>query len=241
MLVVGTTFAIIQVLVPGTSNKVENWWLLHIVPVQHFWFVEALFWVFVFIIPFELKRLFDNKIIVATVICLFILLALEQPYTKYFGFKGFIYLAPFFLFGMSMVRFKVRTLSVWQSLLGFTLLMFAVYFSVSDVDGRSFVGCIAGLFGCYFLLGLKLEVRWLAKIGIYSYSIYVFHVFFTAGSRIILKRLPEFYVEVDFLIGLILGIVGPIIVYFIAKRIPFGSLLFLGERGRKKMVIQEGV
>ncbi len=240
MLVVGTAFAIIQSLVPGTSNKVENWWLLHIVPVQHFWFVEALFWVFIFIIPFELKRLFDNKIIVATVICLFILLALQQPYSKYFGFKGFIYLAPFFLFGMSMVRFELRTLSVLQSILGFTLLMLAVYFFVNDVDGRSFVGCITGMFGCYFLLGLKLEVRWLAKVGIYSYSIYIFHVFFTAGSRIILKRLPEFHIEVDFLIGLILGIVGPITVYFIAKRIPFGRLLLLGEKGKKKTVTQGG-
>lgn len=238
MLIVGTAFAIIQSLVPGASNKVENWWLLHIVPVQHFWFVEALFWVFIFIIPFELKRLFDNKIFVAIVICFFILLALQQPYTKYFGFKGFIYLAPFFLFGVSMVRFEFRTLSVLQSLLGFTLLMLTVYFFVNDVDGRSFVGCITGMFGCYFLLGLKLEVRWLAKIGIYSYSIYIFHVFFTAGSRIILKRLPEFYIEVDFLIGLILGLVGPIIVYFIAKQIPLGRLLLLGEKGKKKTVIQ---
>ena len=241
MLVVGTAFASIQSLVPGTSNEVENWWLLHIVPVQHFWFVEALFWVFVFIIPFELKRLFDNKFTVATVICFFIFLALEQPYSKYFGYKGFIYLAPFFLFGMSLVRFEVRTLSVLQSFLGFSLLMFAIYFCVNDVDGRSLIGCITGLFGCYFLFGLQLEIGWLAKIGIYSYSIYIFHVFFTAGSRIILKQLPEFYIEVDFLISLILGIVGPIIVYFIANKIPLGSLLLLGERGRKKTVIQEVV
>ena len=234
MLVVGTTFAIIQYLVPGASNKVENWWLLHIVPVQHFWFVEALFWVFLFIIPFELKKTFNNKIIVAIVITLFILLAFEQPYTKFFGFKGFIYLAPFFLLGMGLVRFNIRTLPKIQSFIGFAILMTAVYLFVDDVDGRSFIGCVVGVFACYFLLGLNLEVSWLASIGIYSYSVYLFHVFFTAGSRIISEKLFDLPIELSFLLGVILGLLGPIFVHSVADRFSLTKLLLLGKGYRKQ-------
>jgi peptidoglycan/LPS O-acetylase OafA/YrhL len=233
MLVVGTFFAVIQSLVPGTSNKIENWWMLHIIPVQHFWFVEALLWVFVFIIPLEMNRLLNSKLVTALIIVSFIGLAVGQPYTKLLGFKGFVYLAPFFLFGMSIVRFNIRPLPVLQSFTGFVAIMTAVYFLTSEVDGRSLLGCVIGMFSCYFLLGLQLEARWLAQIGIYSYSIYIFHVFFTSGSRIILNRLFDTPIEINFFAGLLLGVFGPIVVYVIARKVPLGRFFLLGESVKK--------
>ena len=230
MIVVGTLFAIIQALVPGTNNKIDNWWLLHIYPVQHFWFVEALFWVFVLIIPLELNRLLNNRLVTVLTIAAFLALAVGQPYTKLLAFKGFIYLTPFFLFGMSMVRFKIPPLPVLPSLIGFIGIMAAIYFLTDGVYGRSLLGCVIGMFSCYFLLGLRLQVNWLAKIGIYSYSIYIFHVFFTAASRIIVTQIVELPVEVNFLIGLTVGILGPIFVYQVAVKTPYTSLGLLGQK-----------
>ncbi len=240
MLVVGTLFAIVQALVPGTNNKIDNWWLLHIYPVQHFWFVEALFWVFIFIIPLELNRLLNNKLVTSLIIAAFLALALGQPYTKLLAFKGFVYLTPFFLFGMSIVRFKISPLPKLPSLIGFLGIMASIYFLTDGVYGRSLLGCVIGIFSCYFLLGWKLEINWLARIGIYSYSIYIFHVFFTAASRIIVNKLFSVSDELNFVIGLLFGVLGPIGVYFFAKQMPFGQLLLLGERGRKKTIKQEG-
>ena len=230
MLVVGTLFAIIQALVPGTNNKIDNWWLLHIYPVQHFWFVEALFWVFFLIIPLELNRLLNNRLVTILTIAAFLALAIGQPYTKLLAFKGFIYLTPFFLFGMSIVRFKIPPLPVLPSLIGFIGIMAAIYFLTDGVYGRSLLGCVIGMISCYFLLGLRLQIHWLAKIGVYSYSIYIFHVFFTAASRIIVTKIVELPVEVNFLIGLTVGILGPIFVYQVAVKTPYTSLGLLGQK-----------
>lgn len=230
MLVVGTLFAIIQALVPGTNNKIDNWWLLHIYPVQHFWFVEALFWVFILITPLELNRLLNNRLVTVLIIAGFLALAVGQPYTKLLAFKGFIYLTPFFLFGMSIVRFKISPLPLLPNLIGFIGIMVAIYFLTDGVYGRSLLGCLIGMFSCYFLLGLRLKVHWLAKIGIYSYSIYIFHVFFTAASRIIVNKLIDLPVEINFLIGLIAGILGPVLVYEIAVKTPYTSFSLLGQK-----------
>lgn len=230
MLVVGTLFAIIQALVPGTNNKIDNWWLLHIYPVQHFWFVEALFWVFILIIPLELNRLLNSRLVTVLIIAAFLALAVGQPYTKLLAFKGFIYLTPFFLFGMSIVRFKISPLSILPSLLGFVGIMAAIYFLTDGVYGRSLLGCVIGMFSCYLLLGIRLKIHWLAKIGIYSYSIYIFHVFFTAASRIIVTKIVELPVEVNFLIGITVGILGPIFVYQVAVKTPYTSLSLLGQK-----------
>lgn len=230
MLVVGTLFAVIQAIVPGTNNKIDNWWLLHIYPVQHFWFVEALFWVFVFIIPLELNKLLNNRLVTCLIILAFLALAVGQPYTKILAFKGFIYLTPFFLLGMSIVRFNILPLPVLPSVVGFLGIMAIVYFSTNGIAGKSLLGCVIGIVSCYFLLGMKLEVSWLARVGLYSYSIYIFHVFFTAASRIIISKL--FYVpeEVNFLIGVLLGVMGPISVYFVTKKITLFRFLLLGEK-----------
>jgi len=53
MLFVGTLFALLQVLTPGTNSAVGAWYLLHIQPVAHFWFVESLFWVFLVVWALE--------------------------------------------------------------------------------------------------------------------------------------------------------------------------------------------
>lgn len=230
MLVVGTLFAIIQALVPGTNNKIDNWWLLHIYPVQHFWFVEALFWVFILIIPLELNRLLNSRLVTVLIIAAFLALAVGQPYTKLLAFKGFIYLTPFFLFGMSIVRFKISPLPILPSLLGFVGIMAAIYSLTDGVYGRSLLGCVIGMFSCYFLLGLKLSSTWLARIGIYSYSIYIFHVFFTAAIRIVIEKIVDVPVEVNFVFGLAAGLAGPIAVYLIAAKAAFAKLLLLGEK-----------
>ncbi|WP_334061772.1 acyltransferase family protein [Alteromonas genovensis] len=229
MLVVGTLFAIIQALVPGTNNKIEIWWLLHIYPVQHFWFVEALFLVFIFIIPLELNRLLDNKLVTIFIIAGFLALAIGQPYTKLLAFKGFVYLTPFFLFGMSIVRFKISPLPIFSSLIGFVGIMSAIYFLTDGVYGRSLLGCLIGMFSCYLLLGLKMEVTWLAKIGIYSYSIYIFHVFFTAASRIMINKASVLPIELTFIIGVAAGVFGPIFLSKSIKNIPYANFILLGQ------------
>src|SRR5690606_6901179 len=60
MLVVGTLFAVAQTYTPGANDAVENWRLLHILPVAHFWFIEAIFIIFMIMIPLEILRGFRS-------------------------------------------------------------------------------------------------------------------------------------------------------------------------------------
>ena len=128
------------------------------------------------------------------------------------------------------MRFKISPLPILPSLLGFVGIMAAIYFLTDGVYGRSLLGCVIGMFSCYLLLGIRLKIHWLAKIGIYSYSIYIFHVFFTAASRIIVTKIVELPVEVKFLIGITVGILGPIFVYQVAVKTPYTSLSLLGQK-----------
>lgn len=230
MLVVGTFFAFAQSLVPGTNNNVENWWLLHIYPVQHFWFVEALFLVFIFIVPLEIFKVLESKIVVLSVIAFFLLLSIGQPYPKIFAIKGFVYLTPFFLFGLFTVRFGLKTLWPMVSIALFLALMTTLFVLDTQLRGQSLIGCLVGLTSCYLLLGSKLSVPSLAKIGIYSYGIYIFHVFFTAATRIITGKVVELPTELDLVLGLSAGIIGPIFIYYIAQKIPYANTLLLGQR-----------
>ncbi|MFZ4625773.1 MAG: acyltransferase family protein, partial [Rhodoferax sp.] len=56
MLVVGTVFAVLQANIAGTHAVAMPWYLLHIQPVGHFWFVESLFWVFLVIWALECRQ-----------------------------------------------------------------------------------------------------------------------------------------------------------------------------------------
>ena len=69
----------------------------------------------------------------------------------------------------------------------------------------------------------------------------VFHVFFTAASRIIVNKLFSVSDELNFFVGLVAGILGPVFVYLIAKRIPLMSLLLLGEKENKKLLSRKEV
>ncbi|MDP2537244.1 acyltransferase family protein [Alteromonas stellipolaris] len=230
MLVVGTLFALVQSVVPETNNNIENWWLLHIYPVQHFWFVEALFLVFLLIVPLEIFKVLESKLAVLTVIAFFLILSVGQPYPKIFAIKGFVYLMPFFLFGLFAVRFELKTLWPMVSIALFLALMTTLYVLDTQLRGQSLIGCLVGLASCYLLLGSKLSVPVLAKIGIYSYSIYIFHVFFTAATRILITNNFSAGNVTGLTLGLISGILGPIIIFLILKNYKYLRFLFLGQK-----------
>ncbi len=230
MFVVGTFFAVVQSIVPGTNNSIENWWLLHIYPVQHFWFVEALFFVFILIVPLELTGVLNRKLGFVLIIGSFLFLSLWQPYSSMLAFKGFIYLTPFFLFGVYSVRFGLPEIDKNISIVAFLLMMIGLYLSEYSIYGKGIWGCLIGFISCYLLLKAKLEFAWLASIGVYSYSIYIFHVFFTAATRIGLSKFHFYQVESNLLLAITFGIAGPIIVYEIANKIPSLRLLLLGQR-----------
>jgi len=234
MLVVGTLFAVIQANTPSANSSVENWYLLHIMPYAHYWFLESLFLIFILIIPLEHFKIFDNKIFVLITFLIASLIYLSDFVYPWFSVSGAIYLLPYFILGMSVSRFSwTKELNkYWGVFLLIMIIALLVLWDsdASDVGKRSLFALIVGSVGCTAILITRVRILWLSIIGIYSYSIYLFHVFFTAASRIFLVEFGVQDTAMLFAAGLILGVGGPILVELLLNKYSFARLLFLGKR-----------
>ncbi len=229
LLFAGTIFAVLQSLTPGTNTGVDKWYLLHIIPVGHFWYVESLFLIFLFVIPLTMLKVLESRVGVLFVISIFMLLSLGQPYSPYFGFKGFVYLVPFFFVGFLIRRYLVGfTLSRIVAGSAFTIVLAsAVYFDYGSV--RSLMAMCMGTLLCISLYYLRLQVPILASLGHYSYSIFIYHVFFTAAARIMLEFAIDGYVFYKIIVCTFFGVVGPIILYRVFRNIAVLRPLAFGE------------
>ncbi len=223
MLVVGTLFALLQAAMPAFNQEIANWRLLHIEPVAHFWFVEALFWVFLLVWLLErsgcLRQLPGFALASAAALALY----LTVRGTRLLGIEGAIYLLPYFLAGPGVMRFGLwpRLENRWlQGALAALALLAVVSMGlpVPNPDRRTVWMLLAGLTLCGLCLSWHLEWRWLARIGSSSYAIYLFHVFFTAGSRMALEQAGLSIFPLQLALGLLLGLVGPIWIDSYASR-----------------------
>lgn len=234
MLFVGTLFAVLQALIPGTNSRVGPWYLLHVNPVAHFWFLESLFWVFLVIWALErwnLIRDVKGYLLALTLAC-----ALYLTVRGWFmlGIEGAIYLMPYFLFGLAFSRFALKPYltSAWVRWGLLILAIVAVIWMgmpVSNPDRRTVAMLAVGLSLCMLSLSLARVVPWLAAIGRHSYAIYLFHVFFTAAVRIALNLAHIKLLPIDILLGLAIGLAGPIVLDRVASRFKWPALLLLGK------------
>ncbi len=237
MLVVGTVFALLQALTPGANTSVGPWYLLHIKPVAHFWFVESLFWVFLLVWALErwnVMRSGSGYLAVLGGACALYLLVRGWPW---FGIEGAIYLLPYFLAGLAFSRFPIQAqLATPWVRVGLALLALGLVIlmglPVPNPDRRTLAMLLVGMSLCLLSLSWGLELAWLARIGRYSYAIYLFHVFFTAATRIGVHRLGIDNMWLDLLAGLLLGLAGPMLLDRVASRFKWPALLLLGKSSK---------
>lgn len=241
MLTVGTSFAVLQSIVPGTNDSISHWYLLHIIPVAHFWFVEALFILFIFVVTLEKLNIFSGGIKFLVVLLIVCSLYLSSFHYPYFAVNGCVYLAPYFLFGMGIQRYKIFTEVIFTTKLKLLLLIITitiyslVYVEVVTInESRSLFGLMLGFLSCITLYSCDFQSRFFAKIGCYSYSIYIFHVFFTASSRMFLTKIGIHQLEVIIILSAFCGIYGPIVMELILDKSCYARMFFIGKAPRMK-------
>lgn len=234
MLVVGTLFAILQTLTRGSSVLLGPWYLIHLLPVAHYWFVESLFWVFVLV--WALERLdfiaapAGFGLILASTCALY--LTVRGPH--WLGIDGAIYLLLYFFVGLAASRFSLRTfLSRAPARMVLTLLavgaVLLMGLPVPNPDRRTVLMLVAGVSWCLLLVSAGFVSRRLAWVGHYSFSIYLFHVFFTAFARLALTQLKVDELLFHILLGLVLGVAGPMVLERVVSRYRWPALLLLGK------------
>ena len=232
MLVVGTAFAVIQAGTPGTNNAIEDWRFLHLKPVGHFWFLESLFLVFLVLVPLEHFGVLNSRAGFFAVFLVACVADVARIGTPWLSILGAFYLFPFFLAGLYCTRFPLelknpRTLG--YLVLAIIVLVLIFFGSQFEESRRSPAALVIGMLSCLALYLTRPKLHWLAAIGFYSYSIYLFHVFFTAVSRIVLSKGGLTEIWLLFILGTLAGIAGPVVVEIIASRHNLSRILLLGK------------
>jgi len=241
---VGVPFSVLQAIGPGVNKDVGviDALLSFYIPVNHFWFLQAVFIIFMFVGLLEWRGLLPS------VTRLYLLLAfaagvfLLPPFAvDAFGINGAVYLLPFFVLGMighEKVNQIRQSLKVIGPLVFVLISLVLLYVAAVDreliVDRRSLVGLLVGCVSCMALLSSNLQARWLIWLGGYSYAIFLFHVLFAAASRLVLARLGVSAESLLVLGGVTCGLLGPVLLSSIFNRFTVTSVLFLGERAARK-------
>jgi len=236
MLLVGTFFAMLQSLTPGTHGGNYDWRLLHIIPVAHYWFLESLFILFMLTVCLDGFSILSTPGRCVGIWFGAVLLSAFVPTTNMFGISGAIYLFPFFLLGLACKRFDDKLKCVHALWVAVALLSFVLYLSYTNqaLPGRTALLAVLTSGGlCIALLHSHIQIRWLAWIGYFSFAIYLFHSMFSAASRITLLRLGVDSVAILFGSGMVLGILGPILASAILQRVPLGNWV-LGESSKRR-------
>ncbi len=148
-------------------------------------------------------------------------------------------LLPFFLLGCGILRFPARLFHpaiLAASAVGLALGVSAqqgAWFGElsSDSLARSMVPTLVGLTGNLLMVRWFPTVRSLAFYGSYAYTIFLLHVFFTAGSRMAVHRAGLGHPPLVFAVSLLAGINLPILAERWLNRRPILRRLLLGIPG----------
>lgn len=237
VLTVGTLFAVVQAMVPGTRDHVVDWHLLHIVPVGHYWFLQSLFLIFVLMSLAEKIGLADTPVGHACLFAASVVLYLSHPSFIWLGVAGMAYLLPFFLVGVALTRHGLSLpsprLPFAMAMVSASLVVMALWQSPApDADRFSPAMLALGLMLSLALWACPPRMAWLARTGDKSYVIFLFHAFFTAGTRIALQAMGIESLTLHLVCATLAGLYGPVLVERVLRDWPMGRSLLLGEPRR---------
>ena len=225
----------------GSPSKM---WQIYFLPYEHFWFLQSVFLLMLITLSISYKiesNDFSNNAWIGILVGSIVFITVERWRPDIFSAYKACYLATFFFLGLliqnlrwnddssPVLRNRNRLIIAASAVLSFIIGCIVIFNSTNDSIFYRFVQVIVGINVCLLMLISKLEIRPLAWIGEKSYAIFLFHVFFTAGARILFDNLIGIEVTIIlFAIGLFLGLIGPILANDIIMRSKFLSLILLG-------------
>ena len=234
LLFVGSAFALLRARTSGVTVDTDFLLRMHLTSNDQFWFLKALFWIFLVIVVLErlgaLRRPAGFAGVLAASAGLFIFW--KSP--DVFAISGAVYLLPYFLVGMALQRFALNGRGSLAVAGGALLIAAALSWSVFGQPENRFTIAAKLLWGCglgFLLMRSRMRNRWLAWIGRESFAIYLFHVFFTAATASALIAIGVRDVGVLLAAGLVMGVGMPMVAARVIRRSALLDLLLLGEKG----------
>jgi peptidoglycan/LPS O-acetylase OafA/YrhL len=219
---------------PGVNIPWQHWSTLHIIPDAQYWFSESLFLIFLSVMILESLNLLGDSRKFAIVLAMAAIAHLVISLPPLLGLWGANYLFPFFLCGLGCSRYqmaKSRFLPIYITifLLTSSYAIAGVLGFVPRSDRISIIALLLGVSSCFTLLASGWKNRTLAAIGCYSFSIYLFHVFFAASTRIFAHSMNFENASVLVFVATAAGVYGSILVEKLADRSALTRTLLLGK------------
>jgi glucan biosynthesis protein C len=243
LVIVSTLFFLMQNSVPGTNSKtgLGDIWTIYLFPYAHFWYIQGMFVVFLIIAALENANALSK---ITTAVGITFISALvyltDVVKTDFFGLSHVPFLLTFFLIGLILKRFYhlifKRTTIIVTSVIFVVAAAYQISIfntAMSDLVSNLltiFVGCSA----CIILINTGIQNKRLVWLGNFSYVIYLFHVFATAASRIILNKLHVDNDLIHLVCGLALGMAFPVILKLLVPDNTWLSVGLFGDKIKKR-------
>jgi glucans biosynthesis protein C len=243
LIFVSTLYLVSTLVIPDATGRMplQQIWRIYVFPYVHFWFLQAIILIFALVVALESLQLLANirryVIILAISMAAHLLMRLENASTAPFSAVHAIYLAPFFLLGLGANRFRtilLRPAVVWVSVACFlgvmTLHAITIAAHGQVAEPGTAIGLLIGVSGTLTLIYLFPHLKMLELLGAYSFAIYLFHPFFVAAARALLKHAQVTSTELGFLVGLAAGVLGPPALETALRGMTLPRRLLLGQR-----------
>lgn len=226
-------------------------WQIYVTPFLHFWFLQAAFVLSMSLIVLNAVTSIgrvcgvNQAIFNATFIGCIGLVGTASGLAHgihFFSISQAFYLAPFFMTGhvlgiLEKVWAKKLIANAPMLATGFLIALvllsvsIAMEYLVPPSGFRYSLAVFIGLGTAISLFIIKPSNRILAWIGGMSYSIYLFHVLFTASAQMFIRKIfPSVDIHYAYLPALAAGLVGPIVFQLFILKSAWLSWLVLGLR-----------
>lgn len=251
LLTVSTLFFVLQMVVPNTNDKpqLSEIFSIYLFSYAHFWFLQSIFCIFVVISLLEkagwLLTLRSYGLVFA--VALAASFAWEL-FSNLFSLDRAVQLFPFFLLGLGLYRFSERLITRRNVIIMAVVLAILVgidqayLFALVELDESDLavVGTALGLAAISLLIARRFYFKPLAWLGYFSFEIYLFHVFGTAGARIGLNKLQVHDLWLVFTVSMALGLLLPVAFKLVLERIGPLHVLSVAFFGAKTQVNRAG-
>ncbi|GAA6182360.1 acyltransferase [Shimia sp. NS0008-38b] len=220
--------------------------MIYVSSFAHFWFLQASFLIMTaaVLITCVLGGAHHRKIAAGLAVIGVLwwgLGLLPLPQTNWFSITNAAFLLPFFMSGYLVSQTPHLRLSLstapWARPAGGLLLAIGLYVGwrlathelILTGTPRRLLAIALGASACFGLLMLRPHSARLARVGTNAYAIYLFHVFFTAAVTHTWWALASpGNIWAVTLLGVAIGMIGPVLLQHMIVRSPVAAQLFLG-------------
>ena len=241
MISVGLIHFMLKSVVKSVNNpeRYVSIWKNFIYPNDHFWFLQSLFLIFLIIPLFDRPN--SNKpslllyILTGSAIVLYLF---SDMIPILLGLSGGAFLMVFFIFGLILQRYNVilrsqEILRISIILLGAGIVLIQMKLSgLLYIPGICFdlIELISAFALGFILFKVRRPIGILVYTGSFSFSIYLFHVMFSAASRIIIRDFSPELESLVFFISLGSGIIFSVMLTMVLRKWVITRRVFLGEK-----------